>query len=92
MNINEPISFTQRMVEDLEYSSVLDQAAQCEDSLKQMAYVAAFSVSGHTNAGIRLSKPFNSLLGETFEYDDTGGKRGFRALAEQVGQSREQMS
>jgi hypothetical protein len=27
VQFNEPVSFTQRLVEDLEYSSVLDQAA-----------------------------------------------------------------
>ena len=38
-NFSEPISFLQRFTEILEYSDLLDKAAQCKDPLEQMAYV-----------------------------------------------------
>ena len=74
-NFSEPISFLQRITEALEYSNLLDKAAQCTDPIEQMAYVAAFSVSSYSTAADRLTKPFNPMIGETFEFnrlDDLG--------------------
>lgn len=73
----------QRLTEDFEYSSLLDQAAQCEDSLEQLTYVAAFTVSSYATTAVRTNKPFNPLLGETYECDRTDDL-GWRSLAEQV--------
>jgi hypothetical protein len=84
VNINEPLTFCQVIIEDLQYSDVLTKAAACEDSLEQMAYVAAFTISSYAKTVSRTGKPFNPLLGETYEFDDTGNT-GWRALSEQVG-------
>eukprot|EP00043_Microstomoeca_roanoka_P013129 m.128643 g.128643 ORF g.128643 m.128643 type:complete len:754 (-) comp15675_c0_seq1:435-2696(-) len=83
VNFNEPISFTQRLSEDLEYSDLLDRAAKCESPQQRLAYVAAFTVSSFSSGADRLGKPFNPLLGETFELDRRHTK-GWRALLEQV--------
>ena len=64
----------QRLTEDFEYTELLDKAAQCSDSCEQMAYVAAFTVSSYATTSIRTGKPFNPLLGETFEIDRTDDK------------------
>lgn len=77
---NEPLSFLQRFTEDLTFSSILSKAAECEDPALRMAYVACFAVSGYANSAERLLKPFNPVLGETFELE----KDGFRAISEQV--------
>lgn len=69
VNFSEPLSFLQRLSEDYEYSSMLDEAAKCTDSLEQMIRVAAFSVSSYASCAYRTAKPFNPLLGETFEFD-----------------------
>lgn len=48
-----------------------------------MTYIAAFCASNYATTGIRTCKPFNPLLGETFEcnrMDDLGWK----SIAEQV--------
>ena len=74
----------QRLVEDLEYTSVLDEASTCEDEFEQMALVAAFSTCGWASLMNRTSKPFNPLLGETYELDRTGEQQGWRAVCEQV--------
>ena len=59
----------QRLVEDFAYSEVLDKAAACTDDYEQMAYVAAFTVSSYCCTAVRAGKPFNPLLGETYELD-----------------------
>lgn len=74
---------TQRLTEELEYSRLLDQAASCENSLEQICYIAAFSISCYASTAIRTGKPFNPLLGETYECDRTQDM-GWTSLAEQV--------
>ncbi|XP_070571665.1 oxysterol-binding protein 1-like isoform X2 [Ptychodera flava] len=83
VNFNEPLSMLQRLTEDFEYSETLDKAAACEDSCEQLAYVAAFTVSSYANTTNRTGKPFNPLLGETYECDRTDDM-GWRSIAEQV--------
>ena len=63
VNFSEPLSMLQRLVEDFEYSEILDKAAQCKDDCEQLAYVAAFTVSAYSTTAIRTGKPFNPLLG-----------------------------
>lgn len=48
-----------------------------------MAYVAAFTISSYSTTAARTGKPFNPLLGETFECDRTDDL-GWRAISEQV--------
>ncbi|XP_069484927.1 oxysterol-binding protein 1 [Ambystoma mexicanum] len=83
VNFNEPLSMLQRLTEDLEYHELLDRGAKCESSLEQLCYVAAFTVSSYSTTVFRTSKPFNPLLGETFELDRLE-ESGFRSLCEQV--------
>ncbi|KAM8880868.1 oxysterol-binding protein 1-like isoform 2-T4 [Synchiropus picturatus] len=83
VNFNEPISMLQRLSEDLEYHELLDKAAKCHSSLEQMCYVAAFSVSSYSTTVHRTGKPFNPLLGETYELDRRR-ESGYRSLCEQV--------
>ncbi|XP_042340791.1 oxysterol-binding protein 1-like isoform X2 [Plectropomus leopardus] len=83
VNFNEPLSMLQRLSEDLEYYELLDKAAKCQSSLEQMCYVAAFTVSSYSTTVHRTGKPFNPLLGETFELDRLSDC-GYRSLCEQV--------
>uniref|UniRef100_A0A3Q0S4H1 Oxysterol-binding protein n=1 Tax=Amphilophus citrinellus TaxID=61819 RepID=A0A3Q0S4H1_AMPCI len=83
VNFNEPISMLQRLSEDLEYHELLDKAAKCQNSLEQMCYVAAFAVSAYSTTVYRTGKPFNPLLGETYELDRKK-ESGYRSLCEQV--------
>uniref|UniRef100_A0A669CJF9 Oxysterol-binding protein n=1 Tax=Oreochromis niloticus TaxID=8128 RepID=A0A669CJF9_ORENI len=83
VNFNEPLSMLQRLSEDLEYYELLDKAAKCHSSLEQMCYVAAFTVSSYSTTVHRTGKPFNPLLGETFELD-RHRECGYRSLCEQV--------
>ncbi|XP_034455499.1 oxysterol-binding protein 1-like isoform X6 [Hippoglossus hippoglossus] len=83
VNFNEPLSMLQRLSEDLEYYELLDKGAKCQSSLEQMCYVAAFTVSSYSTTVHRTGKPFNPLLGETFELDRLR-ECGYRSLCEQV--------
>ncbi|CAK8568008.1 unnamed protein product [Lathyrus sativus] len=82
---NEPISSLQKCFEDMEYSNLLDQAYECGkmgDNLMRILYVAAFAVSGYANTNGRSCKPFNPLLGETYEADYPD--KGIRFISEKV--------
>ncbi|CAH2093744.1 unnamed protein product [Euphydryas editha] len=83
VNFSEPLSMLQRLTEDYEYSSVLDQAAKFGDPAQQLAYVAAFTVSAYATTANRITKPFNPLLGETYECDRMTDL-GWRSISEQV--------
>ena len=65
------------------YAELLEQAAKCSSSVERMAYVAAFTVSSYADATLRVGKPFNPLLGETFECDRRA-EFGWRSFCEQV--------
>jgi hypothetical protein len=39
-----------------------------ENSLKRLAYIAVYAISINTSMEKLSTKPFNPLLGETFEY------------------------
>uniref|UniRef100_A0A3Q3FSF0 Oxysterol-binding protein n=1 Tax=Labrus bergylta TaxID=56723 RepID=A0A3Q3FSF0_9LABR len=83
VELNEPLNTLQRMCEELEYSELLDKAAETEDPFERMVLVAAFAVSGYSSTYYRAgSKPFNPLLGETYEC--IRQDKGFCYFSEQV--------
>ncbi|XP_053611883.1 oxysterol-binding protein-related protein 1 isoform X2 [Plodia interpunctella] len=77
---NEPLSFLQRMLEYLEYAHLLRMASEQTDPVARMEHIAAFAVSALASNWERLGKPFNPLLGETYELE----RPEFRAVCEQV--------
>ncbi|CEH16313.1 Oxysterol-binding protein [Ceraceosorus bombacis] len=80
---NEPTSMLQRMAEDLEFPGCLDAAASSSESSKRLAFVAAFAASNYSSTIGRIAKPFNPILGETFEYCSAGSSP-YRYVSEQV--------
>uniref|UniRef100_A0A8C7W972 Oxysterol-binding protein n=1 Tax=Oncorhynchus mykiss TaxID=8022 RepID=A0A8C7W972_ONCMY len=79
---NEPLSFLQRLTEYMEHTYLIHQANAAADSMERMKCVAAFAVSAVASQWERTGKPFNPLLGETYELirEDLG----FRWMSEQV--------
>jgi len=65
----------------LQYAELLHKAAESPDSINRMAYLIAFVTSGYSCA-VRQKKPFNPLLGETYEY--VPHNKAWRFFAEQV--------
>nr|XP_020468459.1 oxysterol-binding protein-related protein 3 isoform X2 [Monopterus albus] len=83
VQLNEPLNTLQRLCEELEYSELLDRAANTQDPFERMVYIATFVVSGYASNYYRTGgKPFNPVLGETYECDRPD--KGFRFVAEQV--------
>jgi hypothetical protein len=84
VSYNEPTTFIQRVMEAYTHCYLLRVANQvvATDPDLAMLYVGAFSLSTFAVAIQRVSKPFNPLLGETFEYCDP--KRGMNFYGEQV--------
>jgi hypothetical protein len=72
----------QRFAEQFEYAELLDKAATIDDSCLRMACIVAFAFSPYSSTINRTKKPFNPILGETFEYVDE--ERKFRIISEQV--------
>lgn len=82
INFAEPLSFLQRLCENIEYSELIDKACLEKESERRLLYVTAFAISGYSSTRKRLTKPFNPLLGETFEYIDE--KKGIKYISEQT--------
>eukprot|EP00915_Cephaloidophora_sp_WS-2016_P006307 GHVH01008311.1.p1 GENE.GHVH01008311.1~~GHVH01008311.1.p1 ORF type:complete len:850 (+),score=81.09 GHVH01008311.1:253-2802(+) len=92
VTFNEPTSFLQRTAEDFMYKEQLDFACNTggpltsaiyddvPDSAKAACHVATFLISPYASALGRTFKPFNPLLGETYEISH----KGFQYIAEQV--------
>ncbi|XP_049851163.1 oxysterol-binding protein 8-like [Schistocerca gregaria] len=78
---NEPLTFLQRVLEHLQYHELLERANEHEDPLVRLLYVTVFAISCFANTD-RKFKPFNPLLGETFQY--TNEKENIRFFSEQV--------
>ncbi|KFK32891.1 hypothetical protein AALP_AA6G301300 [Arabis alpina] len=82
---NEPLSSLQKCFEDLEYSYLLDRASEWGkrgNNLMRILNVAAFAVSGYASTEGRICKPFNPMLGETYEADYPD--KGLRFFSEKV--------
>ncbi|KAI7217049.1 hypothetical protein KC333_g4461 [Hortaea werneckii] len=83
---NEPTSLLQRLAESIEYPQLLDLAASPSASAdERLMFVSAFALSYFANNRVReraIRKPFNPMLGETYEL--VREDLGFRFIAEKV--------
>ncbi|KAI9199787.1 Oxysterol-binding protein-domain-containing protein [Polychytrium aggregatum] len=89
---NEPLSGLQRNCEEMDYDGLdiesLTRLQGRDASIARLLFVGAFAMSCYSNysstasRGPKPLKPFNPLLGETFEFVDR--EREFRFLTEQV--------
>lgn len=86
IHYNEPISMLQKQCEKFQYSFLLSKAANLfkdnNSIYLRMCYIAAFIASEMSLNINRILKPFNPILGETFEYFDNNLR--YRFLSEQV--------
>ncbi|TAQ90193.1 hypothetical protein B7494_g1457 [Chlorociboria aeruginascens] len=89
VSANEPVSLVQRVAEQLEYADILGKAATQKAPTQRLLYIAAFAISQFSSSRAReraIRKPFNSLLGETYELvrGDNEVPGGFRIIVEKV--------
>lgn len=85
VSANEPTSALQRVAEQMEYSELLDSAAASGDTTERLLHVAAFAIASFSNNRVKeraIRKPFNPMLGETYEL--VREDKGFRFIAEKV--------
>ncbi|CAM8913155.1 unnamed protein product [Rhodiola kirilowii] len=78
--IFEPMTMLQKMAELMEYSYLLDQADESEDPYMRLVYATSWAISVYY-AYQRTWKPFNPIIGETYEMVNHGG---ITFIAEQV--------
>lgn len=78
---NEPISMLQKVSEVLEYENLLMKAVKEQDPARRLVYVTAFGIANYHCTVGRVNKPFNPILGETFEFVREGK---FKYISEQV--------
>ncbi|KAH7383259.1 Oxysterol-binding protein-domain-containing protein [Pyrenochaeta sp. MPI-SDFR-AT-0127] len=86
VSANEPTSALQRLAEQLEYSELLDSAVTAAPGTgERLVYMAAFAISCFSNMRVKdraIRKPFNPMLGETYEL--VREDKGYRFFAEKV--------
>ena len=79
---NEPLSLGQKQCEKFFYLHLLNKAANEEKKERQLCFISAFIIGEiFLNIG-RTLKPFNSIIGETYEYYNNN--LSFRFYSEQV--------
>lgn len=79
--LNEPLSMLQKASEFIEYHEVFRLANKTEDEFLRLTYVASVPYILLSHAINRLKKPFNPLLGETYEYIDGDIKSVFEQVS-----------
>ena len=86
VSANEPTSLLQRAAEQMEYSSLLDSAVTADaHSGERLLFITAFAISSLSASRAKeraIRKPFNPMLGETFEL--VREDRGYRFISEKV--------
>ncbi|KAG7726816.1 hypothetical protein KL933_003099 [Ogataea haglerorum] len=85
VSANEPLSFLQKYSESFEYTHLLTDAMKAADCGQRVLLIAAFAVSYLSSLRVKIRsvrKPFNPLLGETFEL--VRNDLGIRLIAEKL--------
>lgn len=77
---NEPLSLLQRITEYMNYAHLLRAAPSMPDPVLRLQQVATFAVSALASNNNRMGKPFNPMLGETYQLE----QEDFRIVCEQV--------
>jgi hypothetical protein len=85
---NEPLSALQRLAEPFESVDLLHKASSLsspDQALDRLVYIAAFAISNFASNRVKeraIRKPFNPMLGETYEL--IRPDLGFRFVSEKV--------
>jgi hypothetical protein len=64
----------QRFSEQFDHMDMLEKAIHSPNQYERMAYAMMFGVVPYSSTIGRNNKPFNPLLGETYELLDPNGK------------------
>lgn len=69
----EPLSSLQRQSEEFLFIQILTKAAESDSSETCLAYILSYIAAGY-KMNTRLTKPFNAIIGETFELCTEGAE------------------
>lgn len=65
---NNPTSLLQTCAQSMEYNDIIDAANAIEDDqMKRLAYIGVYACTMTTGIERNATKPFNPILGETYE-------------------------
>jgi hypothetical protein len=67
VHFNEPLSMLQKQAEAMEYHDILTKAYSSSDPALRLLHIAAFNIAQYYGTFDRLTKPYNPILGETYE-------------------------
>lgn len=81
VSLFEPTSVLQTMIEPLRFNDLLFKISATEDPIERICLVAAFCIS-FLCYYVRTMKPFNPVLGETYEY--VPPSKAYKSFCEQV--------
>lgn len=89
VDMNEPLTILQKYAESFEYTELIDNALEsttdAEDTGERILRIAAFATSNLASFRLKVRstrKPFNPLLGETYEL--VREDKGYRMVSEKV--------
>jgi len=80
VHFNEPISMLQKTCEAMEYQDIIHKANNCKDPVLRLIYIGIFNMAQYRCSEGRLTKPYNPILGETYEMKT----KDFSLISEQV--------
>ena len=80
VQINEPLDLLQRPIEDLYMLDILEKYKEEDTSLRRLIWIATYNAARFYHFKGRFIKPFNPMLGETYELVTPT----YRMIAEQV--------
>lgn len=80
IQLNEPISMLQKIAEQCKFTPIMDKALEMNDDYKRLALIAVYTLAQYAEISSRNKKPFNPILGETYEIIQPN----YRFVAEQV--------
>eukprot|EP01094_Clydonella_sp_ATCC50884_P001341 TRINITY_DN11002_c0_g2_i4.p1 TRINITY_DN11002_c0_g2~~TRINITY_DN11002_c0_g2_i4.p1 ORF type:complete len:354 (+),score=95.46 TRINITY_DN11002_c0_g2_i4:30-1091(+) len=76
VKVAEPRSYLERITDGWCYAPhFLTKAANCDDALERMKLVITFAIAGLHNTATIPKKPFNPILGETWEAEMSDGTK-----------------
>ena len=82
IHLNEPLTSLQKVAESFAYSGLMRKMIAANDPVTRLEYLAAYFAICRASALFRHFKPFNPVLGETFEFRNY--EKDFHFVCEQV--------
>ena len=77
VKIFEPRSYLQKLCDPLVFTGIMDNAVRASSPEERLRWVTTYFVAGYHRAFLTWSKPFNPILGETWNAKLPDGSRAY---------------